>query len=351
MRLLVLPVLVLLSLGCGRTELVHYTDPPGDPPDAGRQLVPCVTGVFTPEPIVPAVMLVVDRSGSMNFDFAGNAGPPFGNPLTGPRRWAVLRASLENTLSRFDDRVAFGMVQFPGDGQCGVSSSIEVLPSVGNANELMAHLDGVPEGGTPTFGAITTAATQLASVRGQALVLITDGDPNCNAALDAATCDCTQPRLGNPPRCNDEETCRDAARVTEGLRGLRVDRGVVTYVVGVGSSSPAVVRALNDMARAGGVPKLGGTNAFYSGATETALAEALDAISTRLSRCTWATGTKLGPNDLVVVTVGGEVVPARVADGWDWADAASGDLVLRGAWCTRAAAGEEVRVNLECRSP
>ena len=219
MRLL-LPLLALLTFACGRTTPVHYTYPPGDAgtPDGGRELVPCVTGVLTPEAAVPAVMLVVDRSGSMNFDFAGNAGPPFGMPLTGPRRWGVLRASLENTLSQFDELVAFGMVEFPGDDLCGVSSTIEVIPKAGNATEIMSHLNRSPEGGTPTFEAINAAAGQLASVRGQALVLITDGDPNCNEGLDPVTCDCTAPRVGVPPKCTEATACRDSDRLPESTR-------------------------------------------------------------------------------------------------------------------------------------
>ena len=349
MRLL-LPLLALLTFACGRTTPVHYTYPPGDAgtPDGGRELVPCVTGVLTPEAAVPAVMLVVDRSGSMNFDFAGNAGPPFGMPLTGPRRWGVLRASLENTLSQFDELVAFGMVEFPGDDLCGVSSTIEVIPKAGNATEIMSHLNRSPEGGTPTFEAINAAAGQLASVRGQALVLITDGDPNCNEGLDPVTCDCTAPRVGVPPKCTEATACRDSDRSVDGIRRLRMDSAVVTYVVGVGAGTTNVLSTLDNMAIAGGVPRVGGTHSFYSGATETELAEALTAISTRLTRCTWATGTRLGPNDLVEVTVGGMVVP-RGSTGWDWVDATSGDLSLHGMWCERAANGEPVRVRLDCR--
>lgn len=347
MRSLLLPVLALLSLACGRTELVHYTWPPGSA-DGGRELVPCATGVVTPQPAVPAVMLVVDRSGSMNFDLAGNMGGLFGNPQTGPPRWAVLKSTLETTLRQFDDLVAFGMVQFPGDGLCGVSSSIDLLPKAGNAAEVMARFDQVPGGGTPTFAAVTTAADQLASVRGQALVLITDGEPNCNADLDPNTCDCTAPVVGLPPVCNDAENCRDGDRAIDGVRTLRVDRGVLTYVVGVGSSSNNVLTTLDNLAIAGGVPRTSGARSFYSGATEAELSEALTAISTRLTRCTWSTGTRLGPNDLVEVTVGGEVVP-HGALGWDWIDATSGELSLRGGWCARAAAGEVVLVRLECR--
>ena len=43
------------------------------------------------------------------------------------------------------------------------------------------------------------------------------------------------------------------------------------------------------------------------------------------------------------------MVPPRLADGWDWVDESSGDFVLQGSWCTRAAAGEPVLLRLECR--
>ena len=345
MRLL--PLIVLVLLGCGRTEVVRYSFPPGEA-DAGRLLVPCMTGELIPQPVVPAVMLVVDRSGSMNFDFAGNTGPPFGNPLTGPRRWAVLRSSLENTLNQFDERVAFGMVQFPGDDSCGVSASIDLLPAAGNATQVMSRLNRTPMGGTPTAQAVLTAATQLTSVRGQALVLITDGDPNCNEDLDPDTCDCTSPLVGFPPSCVEASSCRDGDRTVDGIRRMRVERGIVTYVVGVGSNSSSVTSTLNNMAIAGGVPRMGGSSSFYSGVTQEELAEALTAISTRLTRCTWTTGTRLGPSDLVEVSVGSEVVP-RGDLGWDWIDASSGDFSLRDRWCERAAAGEAVVLELLCR--
>lgn len=348
MRLL-LPVLALSLLACGRTDLVHYSFLPGDGgvPDAGRVLVPCVTGELTPLPAVPAVMLVVDRSGSMDLDLAGNRGGLFGNPLTGPRRWAVLRSSLQSTLTQFDELIAFGMVQFPADDDCGVSATIDLVPKAGNANEVLARFNRIPGGGTPTAEAVTTAADQLAAVKGQALVLITDGEPNCNGDLDPLTCDCSGPS-GGGSACFDAKDCRDNVRTVERVRQLRADRAIVTYVVGVGSSSTTVIQTLDDMAIAGGVPRVGGARSFYSGTTEAELSEALNAISTRLSRCTWATGTKLGPNDFVTVTVGGEEVPHGEL-GWDWVDASSGDFSLRGNWCARAAAGEAVLVRLECR--
>lgn len=354
MRMILVSVMCLVAVACGRTEPVDYSGLYDDelfdagPPDAGRELVPCMTGELTPTPAVPAVMLVVDRSGSMNFDFAGNSGGILGNPLTGPRRWTVLRTTLEATLSQVDQQVAFGMVTFPSDNSCGVSSSIELLPKAGNGTEILRRLNRTPIGGTPTFDAVVSAGEQLASVRGQALVLITDGDPNCNEALDPRTCDCTSALIGFPPECSDSGSCRDEARTIDGLRRLREEKGITTYVIGVGAQASLVLTALDNMAIAGGAPRMGSTRSFYNGATESELSEALNAVSARLTRCTWATGTKLGPNDIVEVRVGSDFVPQGPM-GWDWVDQSSGDLSLKGTWCERAAAGEPVKVLLQCR--
>ena len=76
MRITLFTVVCLLTIACGRTEPVDYPFVPYDldaGADAGRELVACVDGELTPTPAVPAVMLVVDRSGSMNFDFAALA--------------------------------------------------------------------------------------------------------------------------------------------------------------------------------------------------------------------------------------------------------------------------------------
>ena len=354
MRMILVSVLCLIALACGRTEPVDYSGLyddelfDGGTPDAGRELVPCMTGELTPTPAVPAVMLVVDRSGSMNFDFAGNSGGIFGNPLTGPRRWAVLRSTLEATLSQVDQQVAFGMVSFPSDNSCGVSSGIELMPRAGNGTDILRRLQRTPVGGTPTAEAITAAGDQLSSVRGQALVLITDGDPNCNEALDPVTCDCTSALVGFPPECTDASSCRDEARTIDNIRRLRTEKGINTYVIGIGAQAPLVLIALDNMAIAGGVPRMGSTRSFYNGATETEFSEALNAVSARLTRCTWATGTRFGPNDVVEVRVGGDFVH-QGEGGWDWVDQSSGDFTLKGTWCERAAAGEAVKVLLQCR--
>lgn len=333
-------VILLLAVlcGCGRTELVRYTP---EPVDGGRPFGPCMNSDFAPEPVVPAVMLVVDRSGSMQFDLAGNTGGLFGQPLTGPRRWDVLRASLDKSLRRFDQSVAFGLVLFPDDDSCTVSSAIAVQPAAGNANAVLGQFAREPNGGTPTFDAVNSASGQLAELRAQALVLITDGDPNCNPLLNRNTCDCTGPTLGTPPVCGEAEACRDETRAVSSVLRARLDCGVVTYVVGVGSNSTTVVQTLDNLAIAGGVP-------LYSGATEAELSEALLAISTRLTRCTWSTRTQLTAGDQVEVTVGGQLVP-KGSSGWDWVDPATGDFSLRGVWCERAADGEEVQVKLICR--
>jgi hypothetical protein len=289
-------------------------------------------------------MLVIDRSGSMNFDLEGNVW----SPQVGLSRWKVLRAVLAATLSSLDQQVAMGLVMYPQDSACGVPSSIDLAPRPENGVDILRRLDITPAGGTPTFDAVMSAGELLASVRGQALVLITDGEPNCNDDLDQKTCACSTPRVGFPPQCLRAADCLDTDRTVDGIRRLWQDRGILTYVIGVGANSRSVEIALDNMAISGGAPRPGGGRNFYNGASGAELAEALEAISVRLTRCSWTTGTPMTPDVGVEVHVGGERVEPG-SQGWEWADQGAGSFTLRGAWCDRAAAGEAVTFQFQCR--
>lgn len=343
-RRTLLSILPLLLVACGRTALVHTSV---DPLVADGGVSACQSRTLTPFPAVPSVLLVVDRSGSMAFDLAGHLGDFFGQPLEGPTRWEVLFSSLSTTLAAHEGDIAFGLSFFPGETSCGAPTSLELPPAPGNAQRVLARFGAPngPGGGTPTFAALERAASFARDVKARALVLVTDGEPNCNAALDRTSCRCTAPTVGFPPVCSDPENCSDVERAVDGLRRLRVDDGLVTFVVGVGSSSNDTQQALHNLAVAGGMPRAGAV-AFYSGATAAELDEALEAISTRLERCSWSTRMRLDEADVVTVSVGGEEVPV---EGWRWSERSTGDFALRGAWCERAAHGAEVRVTVDCR--
>ncbi len=354
-----LPALTLLLLvACGRTELVRYSVfSDGGPDDAGVDAgepppLPCMPGLVTPRRAVPTVMFVLDRSGSMDFDLAGHRGDP-GDPLTGPRRWDVLRESLSATLPPYDTALSMGVVLFPDDDgdfdECDVATNPVLAPRVNNATPVLGLFSRLPSGGTPTFAAVTAAANAVRDVNGAVLVLVTDGEPNCNVALDPLTCVCTNPTNDVPPMCF-ADSCLDDTRSVEVIRALAIGRRLNTYVIGVGETgmNGDLTRTLDAMAVAGGVPRMNATHSFYSGASQAELSSALQEISARIARCTFNTGTVLEPGDTVEVKVGATTVP-RGPSGWDWVDEAAGRFTLSGTFCDRAIGGEAVTLVLACQ--
>ncbi len=352
----------VFGLGCGRTEVLRYStfadaglDAGTAPVDAGRPPVDagiaCVPGVVSPRRAVPTVMFVLDRSGSMAFDFAGHSGDP-GDPLTGPRRWAVLEESLTRTLPAYDTALSMGVVLFPDDDgdqdECDVATTAALSPMVGNATSVLSLFARQPSGGTPTYSAVFAAADAVATVPGAVLVLVTDGEPNCNVALDPVSCVCTNPTNDVPPLCF-ADSCLDDTRSVALLRELVTSQRLVTYVIGVGDTglNGDLSRTLDALAIAGGVPRINATHAYYSATSQAELSAALGEISARIARCTFDTGTRLVPGDSVEVRVGSSTVPFG-PQGWEWVDEAAGRFGLTGTYCERAIAGEPVTLHLAC---
>jgi len=356
LRLSLFAALILVA-GCGRTELVRYpysfdAGLQDAGVDAGNPMQPCMPGMVNPRRAVPTVMLVLDRSGSMKFDLAGNNGS-ITQPLTGPTRWATLKDSLSLVLPRFDNALSMGVVLFPDNDndfdECDVGTTASIAPQLNNANTVLQLFGNDPSGGTPTFEAVRVAGQGLTDVPGAVLVLVTDGEPNCNLALNPLTCSCTNRTMDVPPRCF-AESCLDDTRSVQAIADLVSTRRLDTYVIGVGAdgSNANLARTLDAMAIAGGVPRTGAAHAFYSATSQTELSSALNEISARISKCTFLTGTLLEPGDSVEVRLGTEVVPYGPS-GWEWTDQTAGRFTLAGGYCDRAVGGAAVTLVLACR--
>jgi hypothetical protein len=360
MRFQVLALVVLA--GCGRTELVRYSEFPPDaamvfldagrpdagtpdagtpdagPPDAG----PCLPRPVPLTPAVPTVMFVVDRSGSMNEDLDGNMDG-------GTTRWQVLETSLRSVLPPLDQQIAMGVLMYPVAGSaCLAPSGVDLSPATGNtARVLNLFSTSMPLGGTPTSDSVGVAADHLRQLRtatsARALILATDGAPNCNPALPRATCTCTSPPQTRP-NCEEGTHCLDDQRTVTTL-GTWFGAGIPTYVIGLGSQLNVFAGTLERMAVAGGVPRMGMPR-YYSATSQAELTDAFQRITSQLTRCTFLLNG-LGLNDTFVVDVGGTVVPEG-PDGWEWLDRTNGELALRGMACDRAAMGARAQVLVDC---
>lgn len=322
---------VLLSLACGRTEVVRGEEPLPPPVidagvdagvrrdagvdagvrdagavDAGFVPKPCIVGTFTLSAAEPVVMLVLDRSGSMDLVFSGTT------------RWEALVDSLRATLPAVNQTMQVGGLAFPTNtsDDCVVPDQSGVWPARGNVPLLLATLDSIrPSGATPTADAIRVASQVLRGRRtgnaARAMVLATDGAPTCT-----------------PDPLQDT------------LRGLRqaASEGIPTYVVGI-ADQPFFRDALQQMAVAGSRPRPG-AQGFYSAQSSMELQLAFATIRDQVGRCSFLTNSVPNAGGSIVVTLDGVTLPLDPTGqrGWRWTDRDNGELALVGAACTTAIA-------------
>ena len=303
--------------------------------DAGS--VSCTSGTVALTLATPVLMLVLDRSGSMG----GRLGQTNGTDS----RWQILTTALASSLPPVASTMEIGALVFPSATQgfdCAVDPTVDLAPQLDQVAALVSLMQSTtPGGATPTALAIDSAARQLFAIRAattaRALVLATDGAPNCNAALDPATCTCA---AGNGCVANGNGAmCLDEARTVETIGGYEA-QGLPTYVIGIEDSNDAqFADVLSAMAIAGGRPQSGATS-YYAGRSEADLDAALVAIRNQVGACVYLTSSVPDTNGTILVTLDGAVIPydATGVSGWEWANRANGQILLGGAACSAASA-------------
>jgi hypothetical protein len=359
-------VVMLCAASCGaRTELnddivLANADASSDAtPDSQ---VPCIPGVFQLQPATPAVMFLLDSSGSMNEAFAPN----------GETRWQVLEASLALALPSVNQTMSIGAVVFPDvsqqstlmDQNCSAPTSVNLAPAIGNVDPLLNLINSIsPLGGTPTADAVPVAAQDLLTIRAastaRAIILATDGAPNCNENLDPNTCTCADPAetaCGRPNYHHDDpELCLDDARTVSNISQV-ASEGLPTYVIGIhdpGNAEDETV--LNAMADAGGRPQ-SGTDHYYSATSQTDLENALVTIRNQIGSCTYLTSSVPNGVGSITVTVNGVTIPFDPSgkQGWKWGDEANGEIIFVGQACTDLGVAEggvqNISANVSCNA-
>lgn len=314
---------------CGARTGLLAPEPDASVIDAGddAEAVKCHPGSFTLAKARPTVMFVVDRSGSMNTRFS-SAGS----------RWAVLGKALASALPPVDPTMQIGLLVFPlagssrSDTSCGLPGAVNLLPALHNVQPLLGVLGSTGAGGaTPTADAISLAGKALLGVRtaksARAMVLATDGGPNCNSALDPATCVCAD--LGQNCR-RDGALCLDDKRTVSRIAGF-ADQGVPTYVIGIGNDASAAT--LDAMAVAGGRPQVNASHKFYGVSNEAELDAALVTIRDQVGKCTYLTTSVPDELGTIRLFIDGKLVPYDPVDGWFFIDKKNGEIVLAGAAC------------------
>ena len=326
-------LLLLLHLACsdGPGSSTPDAGPLADGAGASNDAAPggvCSSLSVNFTPIVPTVMLVVDRSGSMRADYGG------------PSRWEALYATLMDPtagiVTRLADEVRFGLLLYSGhdgnpDGPCPILH--DVAPAQGNVSAIDAVYGGIDPGeGTPTGAAVAAATPMIDAISEpgpKLFILATDGLPD--------TC-------GAP---SEDSSAQARGRVLSAV-GAAHDKDITTYVIGVG---PDISNEhLQEVANAGrGMPPGGpGAAAYYRALDAAALVDAFQEIIDGARGCVFELDQPVDP-DIAQGTVTLDGAPLEPGTDWHLRD--GGTLELLGAACETILAGGDHTVEATFTCP
>ncbi|MEW5851659.1 MAG: vWA domain-containing protein [Myxococcota bacterium] len=260
--------------------------------------VACTNETFTTgQTVKPQMLLVVDKSGSMD-------GVPDGQNQS---KWEQVVSVLETVTAQLEARIDFGLSLFPGGGDNSCDSGVVRVQVGANRADQIANTlnDFSPGGGTPTAPSLLGALgylRNLDSSRPRAVVLATDGAPNCSEGYNPNTCTCTN---GNA-QCDDSRNCLDRDGAVSAVEQLAAE-GISTFVVGI-PGTEGYASVLNEMAVAAGTALPPGGDRYYATTDAQSLKNAMDAIGIRVSECRFTLSQNVDANQGVSVTVDGVMV-------------------------------------------
>ncbi|MFH1811245.1 MAG: vWA domain-containing protein [Pseudomonadota bacterium] len=302
-------------------------------PGGGSGSVPpvCDEETFNPSSTAEAdLLLVVDRSGSMDEVPQGAANT----------KWEQVREVITGVTAELDDTYGFGLMFYPaGSGealQCVGGSVVVDMADANGPAIANAFWSTGPGGGTPTAATLRVAGAHLhnrVTTRPQAVVLATDGAPNCNASADVNSCVCSQ-----SSNCSHSFACLDDSNTVAAVQALAQD-GIATFVVGI-PGSELFAGVLDGMAVAGGTA-VSGVHKYYDAGSQQALEAALRQIGRRVSMCRFE--LQNAPlSTTVAVTVDGtaESRDQSRVNGWDYVGART--IEFFGPACQALGSGSSV---------
>ena len=275
----------------------------------------------------PDVLVVLDRSGSMN-------SAPSGSPAGTPAKWPSMKSALTANVTAHQNEIKFGLLEFPTDDNCMATATPNVNIGLNTGAGFTNYFSSrTANGNTPAHialaGALAYFNTIPVNTAGRYVVFATDGLPNC---------------------LNGDGNIGSRAETVQAVTNL-FNAGIKTFVIGFGEFTGNDI--LNQAAVAGGVPKPGATK-FYSANSQAELDTALGAIAGGLiiPSCTFTLASAPpDPND-VTVTINGTAVPRSPshANGWDYHPNAM-SITFFGAYCTEIQNGADSAVSFEYGCP
>ncbi|KIG16784.1 hypothetical protein DB30_04128 [Enhygromyxa salina] len=257
-------------------------------PEAGTEGgMGCGGEVYQATAIPPNVLIVQDRSGSMD-QKVGDEGT----------KWALAKAAIEQVVTDFSEEVYFGLMLYPGldpackqGKSCGPGGvSVDVGPETG-----MAITSALGDADTCSLGTPTAETLDILQDyaglkdlgRSNYVLLITDGQSSCD----------------------------DPVPMVEAL--LEQDPPIKTFVVGFGDGVDAT--ELNDMAKAGGTA-LEGDQMYYQAGDAQSLVNAFADIAGSVLSCSFVLDVVPPDPDKLYVYINDMEILRDLGhdDGWDY---------------------------------
>jgi hypothetical protein len=296
--------------------------------------------------VLPNLYLVLDRSGSMDWapcdcDGSGCSDCPSPCMFCGTTRWDELASGLDALSATLARDFNVGIAAYPtGSSNCGVGmpafERLDLRPGWTAAQVRAAYGPLSPNGRTPSQEALDQVRTMAlydfpgdtVATRPKAVVLITDGEPNC---------------AGN------------VMSTATAARQLYM-AGVPVYVIGFANLNPADMDLIAEYGR--GLPRTAAVQDWFPVTDRASIMAALTAITSAIASCT-VTLALDGDEDLsrirVETVVDGTATPVMpgAPDGYDF-DAGSGTITLLGASCAnlqmaaRSGSTVSVRARVAC---
>jgi hypothetical protein len=283
----------------------------------------------TSNPVMPSppdVLIVQDKSGSMNEDDNGNT---CNRNCTS--KWTELTTALSTVITATDTSVNWGLKYFSDNNACDASMApaVAVAPMSGAA-VTASIMRTQPGGNTPTRDAVSYGAQYLGTLTDtnpKFLLLATDGLPNCPSGCAA------DPMPMGMCTTTDNPTEDSAAEAAVTMAAMM---GYPTFVIGIGNVATAQ-NTLNQLAIAGGQPQTGAGTSYYAATDEATLEAALMAIVGKVASCQILLPTTAQGQTNVAVSVNdasgkATKVPEDNTNGWSYVNGGMG-IQLNGSYC------------------
>jgi hypothetical protein len=253
---------------------------------------------FALQRVAPNVMLVLDRSGSMNQAIAANSATT---------KYADLTAAIDNLATTYGSQMQLGDTFFAADNDCAAGVPGKILPNNGATimSDVANHSPGSNTPTAATMQAVIDSKELTDPTRANYVILATDGLPNC-ADTDVTT------------RINTLYSQTPSVK---------------TFIIGIGADTNTDPTQLNAWADAGHTARTGATH-YYQTNSPADLKAAFDSIVGSVASCDFKMMQNAPDPSLINVTLDGAAVPNDPTNGYTF-DGSSDTVSLHGTACSK----------------